>query len=76
MLGIFYHPHIIQIGVYHNIRKSFGDKPLEFHCLLNINSNYLKLISACIVAIFLAVSNLLPGMHKKEKKAGKENAHA
>ena len=44
--------------------------------LLNINSNYLKLISACIVAIFLAVSNLLPGMHKKEKKAGKENAHA
>ncbi len=44
--------------------------------LLDINSNYLKLISACIVAVFLAVSNLLPGMHKKDKKAGKENAHA
>jgi len=44
--------------------------------LLDINSNYLKLISAAIVAAFLAVSNLLPGMHKKEKKAGKENAHA
>lgn len=44
--------------------------------LLDINSNYLKLISAAIVAAFLAVSNLVPGMHKKEKKAGKENAHA
>ena len=44
--------------------------------LLDINSNYLKLISAAIVAIFLAVPNLLPAVHKKERKAGKEASHA
>jgi len=36
--------------------------------LLDINSNYLKLISAVIVAIFLAVPNLMPGFLKSEKK--------
>ena len=38
--------------------------------LLDINSNYLKLISAIIVAIFLAVPNLMPGFHKSDKKGG------
>ena len=41
--------------------------------LLNIDSNYLKLISALIVAIFLAVPNL---RGKVFKKAGKEHSHA
>ena len=41
--------------------------------LLNIDSNYLKLISALIVAIFLAVPNL---RGKVFKKAGKERSHA
>lgn len=42
---------------------------------LKINSNYLKLISALIVAVFLAVPNLSSG-HKKSKAAGKEATHA
>lgn len=37
--------------------------------LLDINSNYLKLISATIVAIFLAVPNLMPSGHKEKKGA-------
>ena len=41
--------------------------------LLDINSNYLKLISAVIVAIFLAVPNLMPNFHGKGKK---EAGHA
>lgn len=41
--------------------------------LLNIDSNYLKLISALIVAVFLAVSNLRGQIFKK---AGKERSHA
>ena len=41
--------------------------------LLDINSNYLKLISAVIVAIFLAVPNLVPNFHGKGKK---EAGHA
>lgn len=41
--------------------------------LLDINSNYLKLISAAIVAIFLAVPNIMPGVHAKGKK---EAGHA
>ena len=44
--------------------------------LLDINSNYLKLISALIVALFLAVPNLRGTHHKKTVKAGKENTHA
>ena len=36
--------------------------------LLDINSNYLKLISAVIVAIFLAVPNIMPNIHHKSKK--------
>ena len=40
---------------------------------LNINSNYLKLISALIVAAFLAVPNLKIGT---KKSAGKEKHHA
>ena len=36
--------------------------------LLDINSNYLKLISAVIVAIFLAVPNIMPNLHHKHKK--------
>ncbi len=40
---------------------------------LNINSNYLKLISALIVAAFLAVPNLKLGT---KKSAGKEKHHA
>ena len=36
--------------------------------LLDINSNYLKLISAVIVAIFLAVPNIMPNVHHKHKK--------
>lgn len=43
---------------------------------LQINSNYLKLLSALIVAAFLAVPNLCGGSHKKAKAAGKEGAHA
>jgi len=42
--------------------------------LLNIDSNYLKLISAVIVAFFLAVSNF--GGLARKKKPGKEKAHA
>ena len=38
--------------------------------LLDINSNYLKLISAVIVAIFLAVPNIVPSFHKGKKEAG------
>ena len=38
--------------------------------LLDINSNYLKLISAVIVAIFLAVPNIVPNFHKGKKEAG------
>ena len=41
--------------------------------LLDINSNYLKLISAVIVAIFLAVPNIMPSFHGKGKK---EAGHA
>lgn len=41
--------------------------------LLDINSNYLKLISAVIVAIFLAVPNVMPTIHHKHKK---EAGHA
>ena len=44
--------------------------------LLDINSNYLKLISALIVAVFLAVPNLHGTYHKRTVKAGKENTHA
>lgn len=44
--------------------------------LLDINSNYLKLISALIVAVFLAVPNLHGTHHKRTVKAGKENTHA
>lgn len=45
--------------------------------LLDIDSNYLKLISALVVAVFLAVPNLR-GMvfHHKSAKAGKEKSHA
>ncbi len=42
---------------------------------LKINPNYLKLLSALIVAAFLAVPNLMGG-HKKSKPAGKEASHA
>jgi len=38
--------------------------------LLDINSNYLKLISAVIVAVFLAVPNVMPNLHKGKKEAG------
>lgn len=41
--------------------------------LLDIDSNYLKLISALIVAVFLAVPNLRGSVFKK---AGKERSHA
>ena len=41
--------------------------------LLDIDSNYLKLISALIVAVFLAVPNL---RGKVFKKSGKERSHA
>ena len=44
--------------------------------LMDINSNYLKLISALIVALFLAVPNLKGNFLRKNKKAGKENIHA
>ena len=44
--------------------------------VLEIDSNYLKLISAVIVAIFLAVPNLKSKSHAKRKVTGKENAHA
>ena len=44
--------------------------------LLDINSNYLKLISAVIVAIFLAVPELMPAWHKSPQKGRKENGHA
>ena len=36
--------------------------------LLDINSNYLKLISAVVVAIFLAVPNIMPNLRVKGKK--------
>ena len=39
----------------------------------DINSNYMKLISALIVAVFLAVPNLMQGT---KKSAGKEKRHA
>ena len=38
--------------------------------LFDINSNYLKLISAVIVAVFLAVPNVMPSFHKGKKEAG------
>jgi putative ABC transport system permease protein len=41
--------------------------------LLDIDSNYLKLISALIVALFLAVPNLRPTMFKRARK---EATHA
>lgn len=41
--------------------------------LLDINSNYLKLISAAVVAVFLAVPNVMPNFHGKGKK---EAGHA
>jgi len=44
--------------------------------LLDINSNYLKLISALIVAVFLAVPNLRGTILPKALKAGKEAPHA
>lgn len=45
--------------------------------LMNINSNYLKLISALIVALFLAVPYWKREyFHKKEKTANKEANHA
>ena len=44
--------------------------------LLDIDSNYLKLISALIVATFLAVPNLRGKLFKAGKKTGKENSHA
>lgn len=47
--------------------------------LLDINSNYMKLISAVIVAIFLAVPylhNNFRGKRRKPVKAGKENTNA
>ena len=41
--------------------------------LLDIDSNYLKLFSAIIVAVFLTIPNLAPtGLKKKEKKNKKE----
>ena len=43
--------------------------------LLDINSNYLKLISALIVAVFLSVPNLRGHAHPK-KHTGKESSHA
>lgn len=43
--------------------------------LLDINSNYLKLISALIVAVFLAVPNLRERWAPR-KRTGKENSHA
>ena len=36
--------------------------------LLDINSNYLKLISAAVVAVFLAVPNVMPNFRAKGKK--------
>jgi len=44
--------------------------------LMDINSNYLKLISALIVALFLAVPNLRGSHTKKDKKVRKEPSHA
>ena len=44
--------------------------------LLDINSNYLKLLSALIVAVFLAVPNLRVPHHHKAAKAGKEKHNA
>ena len=41
--------------------------------LLDINSNYLKLISAAVVAVFLAVPNVMPNFHAMGKK---EAGHA
>ncbi len=38
--------------------------------LLDINSNYLKLISAVIVAVFLAVPNVMPNLRLGKKEAG------
>lgn len=43
--------------------------------LLDINSNYLKLISAVIVAVFLAVPNVMPSF-RKSKKGKKVSGHA
>lgn len=47
--------------------------------LLDINSNYMKLISAAIVAVFLAVPNLrsrIFGKRRRGAKAGKESSNA
>ena len=47
--------------------------------LLDINSNYMKLISAVIVAIFLAVPYLrhsFRGKRSKPAKAGKDKTNA
>ena len=45
--------------------------------LLDIDSNYLKLISALVVAVFLAIPNLRGKVfHKKASNAGKESSHA
>lgn len=44
--------------------------------VLDIDSNYLKLISALIVAAFLAIPNLKSKQHAAKKHPGKENTHA
>ncbi len=44
--------------------------------LMNVDSQYLKLFSAVIVAIFLTVPNLKSGKLQKHRKPGKENSHA
>ena len=44
--------------------------------LMNINSNYLKLISALIVAVFLATPYWRSRFGVKKAAAGKEKHHA
>ena len=44
--------------------------------LMSVDSQYLKLFSAVIVAIFLTVPNLKDGSFKKHHKPGKETSHA
>ena len=44
--------------------------------LMDINSNYLKLISAIIVAIFLAVPYIRGKQKNSFKMAGRRSAHA
>ena len=44
--------------------------------LLDVNSNYLKLISALIVAVFLAIPNLRSRVFRGHGKTGKEKSHA